>query len=41
VRDSQYLRRTNFDINNPYLDHNLNKVRRQRTNNYIWQNRIV
>lgn len=33
VRDSQYLRRTNFDINNPYLDHNLNKVRRQRTNN--------
>lgn len=33
VRDSQYLRRTNFDINNQYLDTNLRKVRRQRKNN--------
>lgn len=33
VGDSSYLRRTNFDVNNPYLDSNLRKVRRQRKNN--------
>lgn len=33
VRDSQYLRRSNFDANNEFLDMNLNKVRRQRKNN--------
>ncbi len=33
VKDTSYLRRTNFDTNNKYLDRNLKKVRRQRNNN--------